>query len=95
MRQFKVMYREHGSYGNPIPNCPQFVPWDLVAPHESQAKRTHDQSLARLNERGGLSICELAAVLEDRPWKQMSTEAALEVITNALRARERREGGKG
>lgn len=46
--------------------CPTLVPWGFVAPHERQAQTNHSQSLARLNERGGLSPAELVAVLEDR-----------------------------
>lgn len=44
------------------------IPWSLIAPHEAQALRNHDQSLERLNERGGLSPEEALAVLEGAPW---------------------------
>lgn len=47
------------------------VPLSLVLPHERQADRNHGQTLHRLAERGGLSACELAAVLEDREWHSM------------------------
>lgn len=47
------------------------VPLALVMPHEKQADRNHGQTLHRLAERGGLSACELAAVLEDREWRAM------------------------
>lgn len=47
------------------------VPLALVLPHERQADRNHGQTLHRLAERGGLSACELAAVLEDREWRAM------------------------
>ena len=52
------------------------IPWRLIAPHEPQAIRNHNQSLARLASRGGLSWCEAAAVLEDRPWRPMPDETA-------------------
>lgn len=44
--------------------CPETVPWDLLAPHEKQALRNHDQTLKRLAERGGLSPAEMVAVIE-------------------------------
>jgi hypothetical protein len=46
--------------------CPRRVPWALVAPHERQAVRNHEQTLERLNQRGGLDPCELVAVLEGK-----------------------------
>jgi len=44
------------------------VPFDFVAPHESQAKRNHYQSLKKLAERGGLSPVELYAVIRGLDW---------------------------
>lgn len=41
----------------PIMDGPN-VPWDTMAPHEKQAQINHDQTLARLAERGGLSSAE-------------------------------------
>lgn len=50
-------------------DAPDHVPWEFVKPHERQARANHGgQSLARLAERGGLSVDELVAVLEDRAW---------------------------
>jgi len=50
---------------------PLNVPWDLVLPHEEQAKANHGgQSLLTLAARGGLSICELASVLDDQRYGQ-------------------------
>ena len=56
------------------------VPLDMVLPHEDQAQRNHSQSLRRLAERGGLSACELAAVLEDREWHPMTVHDAWAAI---------------
>jgi hypothetical protein len=53
------------------------IPWSVIAPHELQAQRNHDQSLQRLAERGGLSPCEAVAVLEGRAWHRMDKAAAL------------------
>jgi len=53
------------------------IPWDLITPHEAQAKANHcDQSLQRLSERCGLSASEAVAVLEDRPWRKMDKSEA-------------------
>jgi hypothetical protein len=52
------------------------VPWRLVEPHEAQAIKNHDQSLERLNERGGLSAGELWCVVHGLNWReQPGTEA--------------------
>ena len=52
------------------------VPWEMIAPHEAQALRNHDQTLARLHQRGGLAPCEALAVLEDRAWHPMNAGKA-------------------
>jgi hypothetical protein len=60
---------------------PSSVPWSLVVEHEAQAKANHSQSLERLAERGGLSPCELVAVLENRPWHRMTAhESAAQLL---------------
>jgi hypothetical protein len=46
--------------------CPKTVPWSLLAPHEAQARKNHDQSLARLAERGGLDPTEMVALFSAR-----------------------------
>ena len=51
--------------------------WRKVAPHAGQARKNHYQTLERLAVRGGLSWCELLAVLEDRPWKSMDDREAI------------------
>ncbi len=53
------------------------IPWEMLLPHEAQAKNNHGgQSLRRLAERGGLGTCEAVAVLEDRPWHTMPGASA-------------------
>jgi len=61
--------------------CPASVPWAMVAPHEAQAKRNHDQTLEELARRGGLSPRELLAVLNDWPWNKV--RALLVVVVAA------------
>lgn len=64
---------------------PDTIPWDQIAPHEAQALQNHDgQTLDHLAGRGGLSACEMIAVLEDRKWRRMqdgeSTIRLLELL---------------
>ena len=47
------------------------IPWSMIGPHEEQAMKNHDQTLLQLARRGGLSVSEAVAVLEDRPWCAM------------------------
>lgn len=49
------------------------VPWSLLAPHERQAMRNHGQSLHRLASRGGLSPCEMLAIIDGTPWRDIGT----------------------
>ena len=50
----------------------KWIPWRMVLPHERQAMANHSQqTLERLAYRGGLSVCEAVAVLEDRRWHRM------------------------
>ena len=56
------------------------IDWTIIAPHEPQALKNHDQSLEKLADRGGLSLSELVAVLEDRPWCEMDSLAALAAV---------------
>src|SRR5208337_3842932 len=62
--------------------CPEDVPWSLLAPHEAQARRNHDQTLARLAERGGLCPSEMVDVIEGRGWD--STKSDREAIPRLL-----------
>ena len=68
-----------------ILGCPKTISWTLIAPHERQALRNHDQTLKRLAERGGLSACEAVAVLENRDWRQMTDEDAVARLNQLVR----------
>jgi hypothetical protein len=46
----------------PIQDGPS-VPWEVMAPHESQCQHNHSQSIARIAERGGFGCCEAWAVV--------------------------------
>ncbi|MBV9550803.1 MAG: hypothetical protein JO256_14125 [Alphaproteobacteria bacterium] len=48
------------------------LPWSIFTGlDEEQAIKNHSQTLGELAGRGGLSICELVAVLDHRPWREM------------------------
>ncbi len=75
------------------PDCPRFVPWDFLAPHEAQARRNHDQSLIRLAERGGLDPVEMYWIVNGLPWgtadpkkKEAVMRDAVEWLVNAVKA---------
>ncbi len=46
----------------------EYIPWDVLVPHEKRVLRNHCQTLERLAERGGLSWIEVVWILEDRAW---------------------------
>ena len=53
------------------------IDWQLVLDHGGQAKQNHNHSVTRLAERGGLSWCELHAVLHDKRYQKMDTNEAM------------------
>jgi hypothetical protein len=62
------------------------IPLALIEPHDRQAQRNHDQDLATLARRGGLSPCEAVAVLEDRAWHRMDDAVALRRLNELVDA---------
>lgn len=62
------------------------IDYQLVADHGGQAQRNHYQSVERLAQRGGLSWCELHAVLHDRAYQKMDQNTAI-IECRALEAR--------
>lgn len=75
MKRFPVMlnYSERKQYDD----CPESIPWEIIAPHERWADKNHDQSLKELAKRGGLSPDELVAVMEGRRWRPMTMRDAV------------------
>lgn len=69
MPQFPILQSFSEKYRKAIAaaRIPTSVPWELVAPHEARARRNHNQTLARLAERGGLAPSELLSLLQDKP----------------------------
>lgn len=70
------------------------IEWTPTEADEARAQKNHWQTLRRLNERGGMSWCEMAAILEDRDYAPMDAAKAearvLEIIAtrnNSLKER--------
>ena len=68
-------------------------PWEIIEPHEQQARKNHGQSLKRLKERGGLSVSEAVAILEDRAWFQMPIALAVTRLAQIVEAYNAERGG--
>ncbi len=64
------------------------IDWQLVEDHGRQVMDNHRQTVARLAERGGLSWCELHAVLHNREWQKMDENEAI-LACRAIEARHR------
>ena len=62
------------------------IDYQLVADHGGQAQKNHYQSVERLAQRGGLSWCELHAVLHDRAYQKMDQNTAI-IECRSLEAR--------
>ena len=62
------------------------LPWAIIEPHRARAFKTHGQTLERLAERGGLSVCEALAIIEDREWKMMELIPAFEQLAAIVAA---------
>lgn len=62
------------------------VPWRLLAPHYEWAERNHQQTLQRLAERGGLSLCEMVAIIEHTKYLAMPAEVAQRRIWDAIQS---------
>jgi hypothetical protein len=80
MKEFPIMFaRDRG-----ILNQVQSIPWAMIAPHNPQAQSNHSQTLERLAERGGLSACEAVAVLTNRRWEKMESQAAANKLNELI-----------
>lgn len=52
----------------------EYVPLEMLLPHEKRVYKNHNQSLEQLAKRGGLDWGEILAILEDRPWGDISAD---------------------
>jgi hypothetical protein len=62
------------------------IDYQLVSDHAEQARSNHGQSVDQLASRGGLSWCELYAVLHNRKWEKIDNNEAM-IACRALEAR--------
>ena len=46
----------------------EYIPHEVLIPHEKRAIENHGQTLKRLAERGGLCWMEILFILEDKPF---------------------------
>ncbi|KKK62125.1 hypothetical protein LCGC14_3007460 [marine sediment metagenome] len=58
-----------------------YLPMEFFKPHDDQAKQNHcDQSLERLNERGGIGADEAIAILSGEPYKPIKPNEAMHTL---------------
>lgn len=50
--------------------------WEPTAEDRRWSDRNHGQSLERLAQRGGMSWCEMAAIIGHRRWEKADQKAA-------------------
>ena len=62
------------------------IDWQLVEEHAQQAMSNHGQTIRVLASRGGLSWCELFAVLHNQRWQKIDMNEAM-IACRALEAR--------
>lgn len=56
---------ENGKYPVIGTKPKEYIPYEVLIPHEKQAIYNHSQTLKRLAERGGLSWYEILCILQD------------------------------
>jgi hypothetical protein len=80
MKKFNEMPvpSNYGLFFRTFPHCPVAFPMELF--NEEWAQKNHGQSLQRLAERGGLSVCEMMANIYRRPYQQMDARKAIEQL---------------
>lgn len=66
------------------PEWPRFVPWEFIAPHNDQALHNHDQTLDRLNQRGGLAPEEMLAVIDGVDWATYADIGTVEAMRRLI-----------
>lgn len=65
-------------------DCPINIPFSLL--NEKQAFGNHGQTLIRLADRGGLSPCEAVAIIENRRYKRMEMQEAINILNKFINA---------
>lgn len=64
-KRFPILLQSNDDHG------PRSIPWRLIEPHREQVYKNHNQTLEELAQRGGLSWCELVAVLTDSRYDDL------------------------
>lgn len=81
MKHFPVLCPDGASQKlRDLGEAPISVPWSLLAPHEEQAHKNHGQTLHRLAERGGLTFCEMVAIIENVHWRETFKLSAIDAL---------------
>lgn len=64
--------------------------WFPTKADRDQARENHSQTLERLRERGGVSWCELLAIVSNRPWQNFGRgqEGAKIAVQSVMKRRE-------
>lgn len=93
MKTFAIHYVSRKAF----PDLPLVVPWNFIEPAREQAMANHDQTLERLNERGGLDATEMIAALDGKPLnfsgdKRLHEIAARDLLRRIADWSESREG---
>lgn len=65
-KQFPVLHSSHRD------GDAEYIPWEILEPHEAQIYANHGQSLEQLASRGGLSWREIYAVITDKEFDYRS-----------------------
>jgi hypothetical protein len=63
--------------------------WVPTAGDRRQAESNHYQTLERLAQRGGMSWCEMAAIVLNQPWRTYAPAYAKAICRDVLLMRER------
>ncbi len=67
-----ILFDAHNAFPVLQPGHQQeYIPYNIIAPHEAQAMKNHGQTLQRLAERGGLCWSEIFAVLANKTWMEL------------------------
>ena len=64
------------------------IPWHLLARHEDQAMKNHDQTLEELASRGGLDVQEAIQVMRDQKCKFSVDKSCTRDVLDQLLAEE-------
>jgi hypothetical protein len=79
--RFPILTQHYAANYDIVKRAPGSLAWAMVEEHAPQCVKNHDQSVARLAERGGLDPWEAVAVLTDRPCYELEKISAHDIVT--------------